>query len=146
MADTATTSTLPTETKTATASHDAAMALDANAEFPQAARAIGNATALVLEQLNAVTNNQRSAILMLIEAGESTRANASAEATALAHETRDTVQNAHTSSASELLAYAAAQAIATAMHNTVATMQQLDILAQAVLSRAAAQRLDGASQ
>ena len=115
-------------------------------EFPAAARAIGDATAEVLAQLNDVTTAQRDAILAMLDAGGDAPAPAVADVDALPHgrPIQHIVDSGHGThpSASELLAHAAAQAIALAMQNTVAASQQLDIIAQTILVRIAQRRLE----
>jgi hypothetical protein len=117
-----------------------------NPEFPAVARAIGDATAEVLAELAEVTAMQRESILAMLEiGGPAPEVATEDQLEAQVRPVQHIVDSSHAThpSAGELLAHAAAQAIAQAMHNTVAASQQLDIVAQAILVRIAQQRLEG---
>jgi hypothetical protein len=129
---------------------------DSAGGFAEDVREIGEACATVLAMLNRVTAAKRESILRLAERGSpEPRASAAAsapppsasltEAVKQAEDTAGTLGSNPSSSPIALLESAVVQAIAMAIHNTVAANQQLDILAQAVLSKEAALLLGGGS-
>lgn len=119
--------------------------------FPAQLQAIGASVAAVLGQLDAVTASKRMTILELAAVGGSSQTEAEAartrdDATAKAKQELRELAEAHEGDESvpgAMLAQVAAHAVGLAFENVVATSQQLDALAQAVLARAAANLLDG---
>jgi Killing trait len=122
--------------------------------FADRVRGIGEACAAVLALLNQVTAIKRESILGLAEQGshdgeEAGSGRAAAPASRSAADATKPVESAAATATAQpaspihLLECAAVQAIAMALHNTVAADQQLDILAQAVLARKAALVMGG---
>lgn len=121
-------------------------------EFSREIVAIGASAAAVLDMLNDVTAEKRASILALAASAagaELPRGQGAKSALSLldavkrAERTAAALQKDAPPSAITLVEHAAAQAIAMAIQNTVATDQQLDIIAQAVLARSAALLLSG---
>jgi hypothetical protein len=117
-------------------------------DFAKEVRAIGASAASVLSMLNEVTEAKRQSILELAQAASAGRRSASPGAThrpgAPLAEAIERAQNAAEQLGAsgsrrpiDLLEHAVVQSIALAIQNTVAADQQLDILAQAVLTQAA---------
>lgn len=124
-------------------------------DFAKELLAIGTNVAAVLATLNQVTAEKRLTILGLAAQAAQNPLPAQAQAEtspALADATKraeQAIADLNTSappSPIHFVEHAAAQAISMALHNTVATNQQLDILAQAVLAKAAAILLSSGKQ
>ena len=119
--------------------------------FCQELRAIGESCATVLSRLNEVTQAKRQTILD-IAASAAERSHVPCEARpagSLPSAVERALSSAEKASSSgaeghiEMLELAVIQAVAMAVHNTIAANQQLDILAQAVLACAAGSLIHG---
>jgi hypothetical protein len=118
-------------------------------DFSRELRSIGESCAAVLARLNEVTQAKRQAILdMAAAAGERSQPpNGPCPTASLSGTVERALSTAENpggrESPIEMLELAVAHAVGLAVQNTVAADQQLDILAQAVLARAAASLLQG---
>jgi hypothetical protein len=126
------------------------MADNSATHFASSAQAIGQACAAVLALLNEVTAVKRESILALAtlpseapaaDAAKAPTAPSLTAAVTHAEGLAATLSQQPAETPLHLLECAAAQAIAMAIQNTVAADQQLDILAQAILAKRAAQLL-----
>ena len=132
------------EAEASVSNPDIAVEVEDVSALPEQLRNIGASVATVLAELDAVLARKRVSILDLARAGGSSEVEAMAERQVEVEREIERVESdsGDANAPAAMLASAAVHSVGLAMQNTVAASQQLDIIAQAVVTRAATELLD----